>query len=89
MEVPVKQLLMSTDLNRVGGNTTNEVRGMGTQNQYRGLLNTIVVSRPGLRPALMAIQWLVFDAPPTSANCRKWKARRVLGRPEHDGRGSP
>lgn len=44
MEVPVKQLLLSGDLNRVGGNTTNEVRGMGSLNQYRGMISRIVIS---------------------------------------------
>lgn len=44
MEVPVKQLLLSGDLNRVGGNTTNEVRGMGTSNEYRGMISRIIVS---------------------------------------------
>lgn len=44
LEIPVKQLLLSTDLNRQGGNTTNEQRGGGNQNQYRGLVNNIIVT---------------------------------------------
>lgn len=44
LEVPVKQLLMSADLQRVGGNTTNDQRGMGTENQYRGLVSNIIVT---------------------------------------------
>lgn len=61
MEVAVKQLLMSAELNRVGGNTTNEVRGMGTSNQYRGLLNNIIVS-PWFPTGANGYQWLVFDS---------------------------
>ena len=60
MELPVKQLLMSADLNRQGGNTTNEVRGGGTMNVYRGLLNNIIVS-PWFGTGANAYQWLVFD----------------------------
>lgn len=61
MEIPVKQLLLSTDLNRVGGNTTNEVRGMGTTNQYKGLVNNIIVS-PWFGTGVNGYQWLVYDS---------------------------
>lgn len=61
MEVPVKQLLMSTNLNRAGGNTTNEVRGMGDQNQYKGMVNNIIIS-PWFPTGVNAFQWLVFDS---------------------------
>lgn len=47
LEIPVKQLLMSSDLGRVGGNinsNTNEQRGGGTENQYRGLVSNIIVT---------------------------------------------
>lgn len=44
MEFPVKQLLMSSDLQRTHGSTTAEVRGMGTFNVYAGIVNRIVVS---------------------------------------------
>lgn len=44
LEIPVKQLLLSTDLNRQGGNTTNEQRGGGDTNQYRGLVSNIIVT---------------------------------------------
>lgn len=61
MEVPVKMLLMSTDLNRQGGNTTNEVRGTGTMNSYKGMLNNIIIS-PWFGTGANAYQWLVFDS---------------------------
>lgn len=77
MEVPVKQLLMSTDLNRVGGNTTNEVRGMGTQNQYRGLLNTIVVS-PWFATGANGYQWLVFDSTADFCKLQEVESPQVL-----------
>ena len=60
MEVPVKQLLMSADLNRTGSGS-NEVRGMGTQNMYRGLVNKIIVS-PWFPTGANGYQWLVFDS---------------------------
>lgn len=46
MEVPVKQLLVSGDLARVGGGTAtdNETRGTGTVNHYRGMIERIVIS---------------------------------------------
>jgi phage major head subunit gpT-like protein len=45
MEIPVKQLLLTGDLTRVGGNTTNEVRGTGSDiNHYRGMIQRIVIS---------------------------------------------
>ena len=61
MEIPVKMLLQSTELNRQGGNTTNEVRGTGTTNTYRGLLNNIIVS-PWFPTGTNAYQWLIFDS---------------------------
>lgn len=59
MEVPVKQLLMSADLER--GGATNEVRGTGSTNFYRGLVNNIVVS-PWFATGANGYQWLVFDS---------------------------
>lgn len=44
MEVPVKQLLLSGDLNRTHGATAAEVRGTGTVNQYKGMIDKIVIS---------------------------------------------
>lgn len=44
MEYPVKQMLLSGDLTRTHGNTTAEVRGMGSYNPYQGLLSKIIVS---------------------------------------------
>jgi len=44
MEVPVKQLLLSADLNRARGDDAAEERGMGTMNQYRGMVNNIIIS---------------------------------------------
>lgn len=44
LEIPVKQLLMSMDIEREGGNTTNEQRGTGTTNQYRGMVSNIIVT---------------------------------------------
>lgn len=61
MEVPVKQLLMSTELGRQGGNTTNEVRGTGSDNTYRGLIKNIIVT-PWFPTGVNAYQWLVFDS---------------------------
>jgi hypothetical protein len=43
MEFPVKQLLMSSDLQRATGSSA-EARGMGTFNVYAGVVNRIVVS---------------------------------------------
>jgi hypothetical protein len=60
MEVPVKQLLMSADLNRTGSGS-NEVRGMGTMNQYRGLVNNIIVS-PWFATTTNGYQWALFDS---------------------------
>ena len=61
MEVPVKQLLMSTNLGRQGGNTTNEVRGTGDLNMYKGLLNNIIIS-PWFPTGANAYQYLCFDS---------------------------
>lgn len=44
MEVYAKQLLMSDEIRRVGGNTTNEIIGTGTTNPLFGMVNNIVVS---------------------------------------------
>ena len=44
MEFPVKQFLMSNELARTHGNTTAEVRGMGTFNPYNGMFSRIIVS---------------------------------------------
>lgn len=44
MEFPVKQLLMSSDLQRASANNAAEARGMGTFNVYAGIVNRIVVS---------------------------------------------
>jgi hypothetical protein len=44
MEFPVKQFLMSPNLARQHGNTTAEVRGMGTENVYNGIFNRIIIS---------------------------------------------
>ena len=44
MEMPVKQMLMSVDLNRQAVAASAEVRGMGTMNPYQGLLSKIIVS---------------------------------------------
>lgn len=44
METAIKQMLMSTDLQRTGAQAANEGRGYGTYNAYRGLLNRIVIS---------------------------------------------
>lgn len=59
MEIPVKMLLMSPELMR--GGTTSEVRGTGTTNFYRGLINNIIVS-PWFGTGTTAYQWLVFDS---------------------------
>ena len=58
MEVPVKQLLMSTNVDHTGA---SEVRGLGTTNIYRGMLNNIVVT-PWLGTGINAYQWLLFDS---------------------------
>jgi hypothetical protein len=44
MEVPVLQLLTSTELQRTHGNTTVETIGTGTSNPLRGMIQTIVFS---------------------------------------------
>ena len=44
MEIPVKMLLLSGDLHRTHGNTTSEIRGTGTVNQYRGMIDNIIIS---------------------------------------------
>lgn len=61
MEVPVKQLLMSANLNRAGGNTTNEVRGMGEMNMYKGMVNNIIIS-PWFSTGANGYQWALYDS---------------------------
>lgn len=39
-----QQLIRSPESMRVGGNTTNEIYGMGTKNSFFGLVDTIIVS---------------------------------------------
>lgn len=62
MEIAVKQLLLSVDLARVGGNTTNEVRGGGTMNAYRGMLKNIIVSPWFANLAGVGYNWLLMDS---------------------------
>lgn len=40
-EIPVKQLLLSAMVDHTGA---SEVRGLGTTNQYRGMINNIIIS---------------------------------------------
>jgi hypothetical protein len=61
MEVAVKQLLMSSDLHRQHGNTTAEVRGTGGYNEYKNMINKIIVS-PWFPTGTNGYQWLVFDS---------------------------
>lgn len=58
MEFPVKQFLMSPNLARTHGNTTAEVRGMGTENTYNGVFNRIIVS-PWFGASY---QWAIYDS---------------------------
>lgn len=45
MEIPVKQLLMTGDLQRTHGATSAEVRGTGADiNHYRGMISRIIIS---------------------------------------------
>lgn len=58
LEFAVKQLLQSSSLARVGGNTTNEVYGGGTNNPFFGIVRNIIVS-----PLLGAsYQWALMEA---------------------------
>ncbi|NBW14293.1 MAG: hypothetical protein EBR82_40480 [Caulobacteraceae bacterium] len=52
------QLLMADSMMRVGGNTTNEVRGTGTTPIYRGLITNIIVS-PWIGTSF---QWALVDS---------------------------
>lgn len=63
MEIPVKQLLMTGDLQRQGGSTTNEVRGTGADiNHYRGMISRIIIS-----PRLSSTYgWALVDSRPMS-----------------------
>lgn len=58
MEVYAKQLLLSDEIRRVGGNTTNEVIGTGTTNPLFGMVNNIVVS-PWFSNSY---NWALFDS---------------------------
>lgn len=58
LEVAAKQLLMSDEIRRVGGNTTNETRGTGTTNPYFGMVNNIIVS-PWFSNSYA---WALFDS---------------------------
>jgi len=44
LELAAKQLLMSPTVNRVGGNTTNEIYGGGTNNPFQSMVRQIIVS---------------------------------------------
>lgn len=61
MEVPVRMLLTSTDLGRQGGTSSSEIRGQGTTNLYRGMINKIIVS-PWFSTTANGYQWLIFDS---------------------------
>lgn len=77
MEVSVKMLLLSPEMNRQGGNTTNEVRGLGTTNFYRGMLNNIIIS-PWFGTGVNAYQWLVFDSTADFCKLQEVEAPQVL-----------
>lgn len=57
-----KNLLFSDELRRVGGNTTNEVYGSGTDNVFKGLITKLIIS-PWLGTSY---QWALFDSRYTS-----------------------
>lgn len=58
LEWAAKQLLLADALMRVGGNTTNEVRGTGTTPIYRGTVSNLVVS-PWFGTGF---QWALMDS---------------------------
>lgn len=76
MEIAVKQLLLSVDLARVGGNTTNEVRGTGTMNAYRGMLKNIIVS-PWFANLGTNYGWLLMDSTRTGLIFQRVKGFEV------------
>lgn len=58
LELAVRQLIQSSMVTRVGGNTTNEVYGGGTNNPFFGIVRNIIVS-----PLLGAnYEWALMEA---------------------------
>lgn len=57
LELAAKQLLASPSVQRVGGNTTNELYGTGTENPFQGAIRQIIVS-PLMNPG----HWALLEA---------------------------
>lgn len=58
LEIPVKQLLLSAEVQRASANNAAEVRGTGTENLYRGMITKIIVT-PWIGTTW---QWALLDS---------------------------
>jgi hypothetical protein len=56
LEYAAKKLLLSPEASRVGGNTTNEVYGTGTDNPFRGVISQIIVA-----PQIQSYAWVLME----------------------------
>lgn len=56
LQFAATQLLMSPEVSRVGGNTTNDVYGTGTTNPWRGAVTQIIVS-----PFVQSYAWVLME----------------------------
>lgn len=57
LELAAKQLLASPSVQRLGGNTTNELYGTGTENPFQGMIRQIIVS-----PLMNDGHWALMEA---------------------------